>query len=69
MLVFGVIITAIFVKRLRGEPVPTTGPALVSVAYIGFGTWAVMHSNDPFFFIFIVPGVLLALASIGGRQP
>jgi hypothetical protein len=69
MLVFGVIITAVFVKRLRGEPVPTLGPALVSVAYIGFGAWALMHSNfDPFFFIYIVPGVLLALASTGSRR-
>jgi hypothetical protein len=70
MLVFGVITTAIFLKRLRGEPLPTTGPALVSVAYIGFGAWALMHSNfDPFFFIYIVPGVLLGLASTGNRQP
>jgi len=66
MLVFGVIITAVFLKRLRGEPVPTTGPALVSVAYIALGAWALMHSNyDPFFFIDIIPGVLLALASTG----
>ena len=66
MLVFGVIITAVFLKRLRGEPAPTTGPALVSVAYIGFGAWALMHSNyDPFFFIYIIPGVLLALALTG----
>ena len=66
MLVFGVIVTAIFLKRYRGESVPTFGPALVSVAYIGFGAWALVHSNfDPFFFIFIVPGVLLALASTG----
>jgi hypothetical protein len=66
MLVFGVIICAVFLKRYRGEPVPTTGPALVSVSYIAFGAWALMHSNyDPFFFIYIIPGVLLALASTG----
>jgi hypothetical protein len=67
MLVFGVIVIAVFLKRLRGEAVPTFGPALVSVAYVGFGAWALVHSNyDPFFFIFIVPGVLLALASTRG---
>lgn len=66
MLVFGVIICAVFLKRYRGEPVPTGGPALVSVAYIAFGAWALMHSNyDPFFFIYIIPGLLLALASTG----
>ena len=66
ILVFGIIVVATFLKRYRGEPASTFAPALVSVAYIAFGAWALVHSNyDPFFFIFIVPGVLLALASTG----
>lgn len=66
MLAFGAIVIAVFLKRLRGEPASTFAPAVVSVAYIAFGAWALVHSNyDPFFFIFIVPGVLLALASTG----
>jgi len=66
MLVFGIVVIATFLKRYRGEPVSTFGAALVAVAYIAFGAWALVHSNyDPFFFIFIVPGVLLALASTG----
>jgi hypothetical protein len=70
MLAFGITVIAIFLKRYRGEPASTFGAALVSVAYIAFGAWALVHSNfDPFFFVFIVPGVLLALASSGGRQP
>lgn len=66
MLVFGIVVIATFFKRYRGEPASTFGAALVAVAYIAFGAWALVHSNyDPFFFIFIVPGVLLALASSG----
>lgn len=66
MLAFGIAVIATFLKRYRGEPASTFTAALVSVAYIAFGAWALVHSNyDPFFFIFIVPGVLLALASTG----
>jgi hypothetical protein len=70
MLVFGITVISTFLKRYRGEAASTFVPALVSVAYIAFGAWALVHSNfDPFFFVFIVPGVLLGLASTGGRQP
>lgn len=69
MLVFGMTVVATFLKRYRGDPASTFVPALVSVAYIGFGAWALVHSNfDPFFFTFIVPGVLLALASTGRQE-
>ena len=66
MLVLGILVVATFLKRYRGEPASTFAPAMVSVAYISFGAWALVYSNfDPFFFSFIVPGVLLALASTG----
>jgi hypothetical protein len=68
MLVFGVLVLATFLKRWRGEAASTFAPALIAVAYLAFGSWALFESNfDPFFFTFIVPGVLLALAS-SGRQ-
>ena len=45
-----------FVQRIRGKD---------HAAYLAFGGWAaVVTGGDPFFVIFIVPGVLLAIASI-----
>ena len=64
MLALGVILLALFARRWRGEPVSLLPAATVAVAYLGFGAWALLASNfDPFFLVFIVPGVLLALAS------
>ncbi len=66
MLVLGIITIATFLKRFRGEPASTFAPALIAAAYLAFGAWAAVESNfDPFFFTFIVPGVLLALAASG----
>jgi hypothetical protein len=66
MLVFGVLVLATFLKRWRGEAASTFAPALIAVAYLAFGSWALFESHfDPFFFVFIVPGVLLGLASTG----
>jgi hypothetical protein len=63
MLAFGVMSVSTFVGRLKGRAVPTLPVALVSAAYIGFGAWALWVSNfDPFFFVFVIPGVLLAVA-------
>ena len=64
MLAFGLILLALFVKRLRGESVSSLAAVVVAVAYLGFGVWAFFASGfDPFFFIFIVPGILLLAAS------
>jgi len=64
MLAFGLILLALFVKRLRGESVSSLAAVVVAVAYLGFGVWALFASDfDPFFSIFIVPGVLLLVAS------
>lgn len=66
MLAFGIMVLAIFVKRLRGDAVSALPGAVIAVAYLAFGAWALVASNfDPFFFVFIVPGVLLALAASG----
>jgi len=65
MLVLGALCISTFLKRFRGQPVSTFAPALISIAYLGFGAWAmVTTSGDPFFMIFVVPAVLLAIASI-----
>ena len=65
MLVFGILSISTFFKRFRGEAASTFAPALISIAYLAFGTWAaVTTGGDPFFMIFIVPAVLLAIASL-----
>ena len=68
MIPFGLILLSTFWPRFNGRPGPATFPAaLIAATYIGAGGWAFVHSNyDPFFFIFIVPGVLMALAVSGG---
>jgi hypothetical protein len=65
MLVFGILCVSTFLKRFRGQPASTFAPALISVAYLAFGAWAMVTTGgDPFFMIFVVPAVLLAIASI-----
>jgi hypothetical protein len=66
ILVFGIIVIATFLKRQRGERVWMLPAALVAVSYLAFGSWALYRSNfDPFFFVFVVPGALLAIAVSG----
>ena len=65
MLVFGILCISTFLKRFRRQPASTFAPALISIAYLAFGAWAVVTTGgDPFFLIFIVPAVLLAIASL-----
>jgi hypothetical protein len=65
MIVFGILCIHTFLKRFRGQPASTFAPVLISVAYLGFGAWAAMLTHgDPFFVVFVLPGVLLAAASI-----
>jgi hypothetical protein len=66
ILTFGVIVIATFLKRWRGERVWMLPATLTSVGYLAFGAWALYRSNfDPFFFVFIIPGTLLAVAVSG----
>jgi hypothetical protein len=63
MLAFGIVVVALFAKRLRGENASTGPAAVVAATYLAFGCWALVASRfEPFFLVFIVPGVLLALA-------
>jgi hypothetical protein len=63
MVVFAAIAAAIFLARLRGEPVSAFPALAIGIAYLAFGTWALVVTRNPFFTIFLVPGVLLVLAS------
>ena len=65
MVVLGVICLNTFSKRFRGQAVSTFAPAIISIAYLAFAAWAAMTTGgDPFSMIFVIPGVLLAIASL-----
>ncbi|HEX2718281.1 MAG TPA: hypothetical protein VHM67_11420 [Gemmatimonadaceae bacterium] len=65
MLVFGCIVIWLFLARRRRQ-VSLRPAQLIAVLYIVFGSWAFVISNmNPFFLIFIVPGMLLAVAAWG----
>ena len=65
MLALGTMLLVLFVRRLRGERVPVFPAVITAAAYLLFGGWALSISGNPFFFIFIVPGALMAAAAVG----
>lgn len=68
MLVFGLIAAWVFLQRLRGAAVPVFPVVVIGVVYALYGVWAMSVTGDGFFAIFIVPGVLLLLASLPPRS-
>jgi hypothetical protein len=68
ILTFGCVALAVFANVLRGRTVSLLPTAIIAVAYLAFGIWALVTSGDPFFYIFIVPGAMLAIASIPSRE-
>lgn len=68
MLAFGAVVIVHAVSRLRGGagyPLPV---GIIAATYVAFGAWALVASGfRPFFLVFVVPGVLLALA-VSGRD-
>jgi hypothetical protein len=66
MLVFGLIALTIFIGRLRGETVSAAPTAIIGVAWVAFGAWALAVSGfEPFFYLFVITGAMLTLASLG----
>ena len=66
MLAFGCIVLWLFVDLLRGRSVDLGPALLIALVYVGYGIWALVVSGvDPFFLIFIVPGLMLLAASWG----
>ena len=69
MLAFGLIVLSIFRHAQRGETPSMIPVYIIAIAYLAFGVYALGVSNfNPFFFIFIVPGVLLGAAAAGRRS-
>ena len=57
------------IRHLKGGSVSSFPALVIAMAYLCFGTWALIVSHlNPFFLIFIVPGVLLTVASLPALQ-
>ena len=68
MLAFGIIVVAMFARDLRGQPVSMLPAAVIGFAYLAFRAGALLATElNPFFLVFIVPGVPLVLAATGAR--
>lgn len=64
MLAFGVIVLALFLRRLKGETVPSFPAWVIGGCYLAFGLFAfVISSFNPFYSVFIVPAILLLVAA------
>ncbi len=68
MLTFGVITLTVWWSARAGKVLSVAITAPISLLYLGFGTWAFVHSSlNPHFIGFIILGALLAVASYGLR--
>ena len=74
MFTFGTVVIWTFENYLRGRPVSLRPAQIIGLVYLAFGLWALAVSKfDPFFFIFIVPGLTLVAvawwpATVPARQ-
>jgi hypothetical protein len=68
MFAFGLVVGHAF---LGAEPAGSTVPALlIGTVYLVFGFCALaLSSLDPFFLVFVVPGLLVVAASLMDRRP
>lgn len=70
MLTFGCIVLWLYVGAMRRSVVSYLPAFFIALLYLVYGAWAYAASGrNPFFFVFIVPGVLLAAASWPSRRP
>jgi hypothetical protein len=70
MLAFGTIVLLTFGRRARSGELSPVPARVVALLYLAFGAGALAVSElDPFFLIFLVPGLLLALAAFPRRSP
>ena len=69
MLAFGFIVVALFTHRLKGNAVNLRPAIVIGATYAAFGAAAmVVNDFDPFFLVFVIPGVLLLIASVARRS-
>jgi hypothetical protein len=66
MLTFGAIVVLLLAQAFRGRLVTLRPVLIIGLAYTLYGIWALTASGlDPFFLIFLVPGLLLLVAAWG----
>lgn len=66
--VFGCILLGVFIPRIRGRMTALWPARLIGISYTIAGLVAYRTSGNNFFMtVFVVPGVLIALASWGGE--
>lgn len=66
MLAFGIIVLWLFTQALKRRVISLRPALIIAVSYLAFGIWALIVSRgDLFFLVFIVPGLMLVLASWG----
>jgi hypothetical protein len=69
MVAFGFIVVALFTHRLKGSTVSLRPAIVIGTTYVVYGAWALAVSGfDPFFSIFVVPGLMVLVASVGRRE-
>lgn len=69
MLTFGCMVVLLFARRWRGTPQPTAPAGFIAVLYLASGATALVATSfDPFFMVFIIPGLLLAAAAFRPRE-
>ena len=68
MLAFGTIVVALFAQRLLGRTAPLMPANVIAAAYVAYGVGALLVTRfDPFFLVFVVPGIMLSIASVARR--
>lgn len=65
--VFGLIASISFVQVLRGHAPHMRATTIIGAAYAAFGVWGWWLTREPFALVFIVPGLLVLVGSLGQR--
>lgn len=69
ILAFGIIVTFTFWKRLQGRSLRLFHAGIIGSVYFLFGCWALYVTGyNPFYTIFIVPGLMVLGAAAGSRD-
>jgi hypothetical protein len=69
MLTFGCIVLWLYIGALRRRVVSYLPAFFIALLYLAFGAWSYVASGrNPYFFVFLVPGVLLGAASWPSRH-
>lgn len=64
MFTFGLILLKVFSDALRGKPFQPDAARIVGSVYVFFGVWAIVFiERNPFYLVFVVPGVMLLVAA------